>query len=282
MSAEPTIASSEPGPLEELVGLGGSADSAQDFVADEAWREGLTAQCMGDLGFDYEPIITDQDSLVFSEGPLFGTREYVEAYGYGVWNPPRDPGGSVSSTFTDPNVDRVEAMSEAERTAYDLALKGESTPMGDDGAIYYAGGGCSDASTMPVNDDTRYLLSIREEAVRFLDDLLNDPAFSDVNAAWASCMSEAGYQERSPIAARYRVMDQHATETDGGEIAPENTARVEEEVRIATADLDCQEDTGWQEKRTAIDHRLQQEYVDDHQAELDELVAVVGTGERPG
>lgn len=279
-SAELTPAPSQPGPLEELIGFGGSIDSAQDFVADEAWREGLTAQCMADLGFDYEPINTDRDSIVFSEGPLFGTREYVEVYGYGVWNPPRDEGGSMSASYTDPNTKRIEAMSEAELTAYNLALRGEATPM-DDGAISYAGGGCSDASIMPVDDDTRYLLSIREDAVRFLDDLLNDPAFSEVDAAWASCMAEAGYQERSPIAARYRVMDQHSAETDGGGDTPENPARVEEEIRIATADLDCQEATGWQEKHTAIEHSLQQDYLDDHQAELDELVAVVGTGERP-
>lgn len=277
-SAESTPASFHPGPLEELVGLVDSPESAQAYLADEARRESITAQCMADLGFDYEPIVTDQDSIVFSEGPRFGTSEYVEVYGYGVWNPPRDEGGSVSASYTDPNAERVEAMSEAERAAYTLAMEGEIITA-DDESVSYAGGGCRTASTVPT-DDTGDFLSINEEAHRFLTGLPDDPAFSEVNAAWSACMSDAGYQEGSPITAHARVAEQFDARVVDGEDMPQDSALGAEEIRLATADLDCQEATGWRDKHTAIHHRLQQDYLDDHQAEFDELLAAVGAGDR--
>lgn len=267
---EATLATEQSGPLTDLLGYGAVPDSAQAIVSERTWQENLTAQCMADLGFDYLPAIPDLDSVVFSDGPVGGTREYVEAYGYGLWSRPLDEGGFELSV-DDPNGARVDAMSEAERAAYELALYGQRAQPGAD-SVSSVDHGCEAASTVPVDDDTRYIVSVREDATQYLTDMHDDPAFSEVNAEWASCMADAGFVEESPLGAREGANAEYGAARIDGEMPSPNPARIEEEIRLATADLDCQEATGWPATYAAIAHRLEQEYVDDHQADLDALV----------
>lgn len=280
LSATPSPAVPEPpppGPLEVYVGYVDVVRSAEEWVAEITWRENRTAACMTGLGFEYDPQVPTADQITFDDGPVQGTREFVGRWGYGIWVPP--PGGSGGgfsySSGDDPNWERLEAMSDAGREAYLTALWGPVTETSDDGAVTRSGG-CSEAREVPDGPEAAYLIGVRDEARAFLAALPGDGRFADVDTAWASCMADAGLAFATPQAAQQHVMDEMLTEIEDGVLDPDVVAeRAPEELRLAVADLDCQEATDWVARHRAIELEIQQEYVDAHRADLDALAAAL-------
>ena len=275
----PEVAESpQPGPLEVYLGYAGTVRTPQDVVADVARRENATAVCMAELGFEYVPQVPALDDLVVLDGPVPGTREFIESWGYGVWSqPPGGSGGGFSFEFSsvDPNWAMREEMSEAGREAYDTALSGPVTRTGPDGSVTREGG-CSDASNAPAGEEAAYLAGVRDEANAFLAALDDDSRFAEVNAAWASCMADAGLGYPRPAAAQQQFWDEVTEETADGVLDPQVAARrAPEEVRVASADYACRLETGWTERHRQIEVQLQQEYVDAHRADLDALAAAL-------
>lgn len=267
----------QPGPLEQFLGFGAFPESVEEVIAETTWRENLTAQCMAELGFEYLPVVPAPSGITFTEGPVRGTREFVELHGYGIWDSPRDEGGAIETEVRDPNWERRESMSEAEREAWDVALHGPVTERGEDGSVSYAGGGCSEAATVPSSADQEYLTGVRQEAIDYLTTLAEDPRFDEVDADWASCMADAGFDDHSPLAAQQRFWDEFLAETADG-VGPERdlvAERAAGERTVALADLECQEATDWVSRHRAIEVELQQEYVDAHRADLEALLTAM-------
>ena len=271
----------EPGPLEAYLGYDGTIRTAEDVVAEVTLRENATAACMTELGFEYTPQVPSLDEMVVLDGPVPGTREFIEGWGYGVWSQP--PGGSgggfmFESSGVDPNWARREQMSEAGREAYDTALSGPVTATWPDGSVSREGG-CSEASSVPRGADAAFLDGVRDEANAFLAALDDDSRFTEVNAAWASCMADAGLRYASPAAAEQQFWDEVTQETADGVLDPQVAARrAPEERDVAIADHRCRQETGWTQRHREIALQLQQEYVDAHRAELDALAASLGQG----
>ncbi len=280
--AEPDIAEAPPpGPLEEYVGYAAAARTPEELVAEVARRENLTAACMAELGFDYEPQVPSVDEIQVSSGPEPGTREFVEAWGYGTWAAPAGGGGGSMSytSSSDPNRERWEAMSDAAREAFDTALSGPLT-VGEDGGQFRPGG-CDSVGDVPAGPQAEYLTGVQEEARAFLAALRDDSRFAEVDAAWASCMADAGFTYDNPFAAQDAVFHEWFAEVDGT-VGPDPAPideRAEAERRLAVADLDCQEETDWRARHRVVEVQLQQEYVDAHRADLDALAASLGAGE---
>lgn len=276
--AEPDVAEPlPPGPLEEYVGYAAAARTPEELVAEVARRENLTAACMAELGFEYEPQVPSVDEIQVSTGPEPGSREFVEAWGYGIWDaPPDGGGGSMSWTSSaDPNWERREAMTEAGREAYDTALWGPITDTGEDGSVSREGGCSGIAEGWTVAHDA-HLAGVRDEAQTFLETLGDDSRFADVDAAWASCMADGGFRFDRPASAQQAFMDEMLAETEDGVLDPHVAAeRAPEEVRVAVADLDCQEATDWRARHREIEIELQQKYVDVHRVDLEALVAAL-------
>ncbi len=144
-------------------------------------------------------------------------------------------------------------------------------------------GACTAAGHFRDGEDAAYLRGVSEEISDYLEALArgDDPRLAEVDAAWASCMADAGYDEASPYAAEWRVIEETISMRDAAPegLPPDVVAeRTTEERRLALADLDCRDATGWTTRRRAVEHALQQEYVDAHRADLDALMAA-STGE---
>jgi len=263
-----------PGPLETYLGFSDELDSPETIAARVTWRENLTATCMAAEGFEYIPVVPTPEDIEFEEGPLPGTPEYVEQYGYGIWKPPSTSGGYHWEKGVDPNEALVAAMSDAGRAAYETALLGPVVSENPDDGSVMREGGCSSAADTPMGDDVAYLVTVRREAMAFLSTIDQDTRFADVDASWASCMADAGFGDRSPRAAQERIQQEHlAASVDG--VAPGGSVVTDgatEERRVAVADLQCRDATDWTARHRAVELELQQEYVDAHLAELEALV----------
>lgn len=267
----------EPGAIEEYLGYVDVVRSAEEWVAHITTRENLIAACMTEQGFEYTPQVPNVDQIVYLDGPVQGSREFVESWGYGVWDqPPNGGGGGFMYTGgADPNHERREAMTEAGREAYDTARLGPVIATGDDGSISREGG-CYDVAEGWAAAGDPYLDGVRDEAQAFLETIGDDSRFGEVDAAWASCMADAGFGYRTPAEAQQQFMDEMLLEIEDGTLDRDAvTEHAPEEVRVAVADLDCQEATDWAARHWAIEIEIQQEYVDNHLADLEALAAAM-------
>ena len=263
-----------PGPLEAYLRFSDELDSPETIAARVTWRENLTAACMAAQGFEYIPVVPTPEDIEFEEGLLAGTPEYVEQYGYGIWKQPSASGGYHWDIGANPNDTLVAAMSDAGRDAYVTALSGPVISENHEDGSVMREGGCSSAADTPVGDDVAYLVNVRREASEFLATLDQDTRFADIDAAWASCMADAGFGDRTPRAAQERIQqEQLAAFVDG--VAPEASVIADgaaEERRVAVADFECRYTTDWTARHRAVEIELQQDYVDAHLADLEALV----------
>lgn len=288
-SAEHQVAGAFTGPLEELLGWTASG-TVQTLVDEQRRQEDLIAACMHEQGFDYTPDVPAVSDVVVVDGPVRGTREFVELYGYGFWNASSAEGGEIGIRVGDSEQRRyVEAMSAAEREAYDTALHGPVTEAFDDGSVTRSGG-CMDQVHDGGSFGDRQLEDTHAAATEFLLALPVDSAFDELNAEWATCMRDAGWAEASPHLAQQRFADAalgQGSDSLGESLgeslgSDENagsvtTARAEEmaaeELAVALADLDCQDEVDYVRRYDEIDLRLQTEYVEANRADLEALAA---------
>lgn len=272
-SASPTPVPTGPGPLEQYLGHGDfEGRSAGEVAAEVAAHENAVAACMADLGFEYVPATLDPSTFrQDDDGPLRGTREFAERYGYGIGDGPEvEPGQFTFELDGSKNHAYRETLSPAAQERWDEALYGAMTVEGDQ--TVSDGSGCADLPRLRTGDDVAYLQGVAQEARDFLESLETaaDPRLAEIDTAWASCMADEGYDDGSPTAAMMRLAEEVAAlPPDTPDSVRDEHAAVER--RVAVADVECQEETGWAERRRALEHELQQEYVDAHRADLDAL-----------
>jgi hypothetical protein len=113
------------------------------------------------------------------------------------------------------------------------------------------------------------------------------PGMAELDAEWATCMEDAGHGgHASPMEAQNSVYDEMNKIYEDMEMSAEPTAPVEpdqaamdalaeREVELALADLDCREATDYRDRHTEITAEVEQQFIDDHKAELDAMVASV-------
>ncbi len=281
-AAEGRIPGSFIGPLEEILGGTAIGISTQRIIESTRQQEEGIATCMHEQGFEYTPDIPNESDITVSDGPVFGSREYVTSYGYGIWNKVPDVGNSYEiSRPVGAQQHYVDAMSDAEREAHETALEGPVVEENPEEGWVMRAGGCRDtASGLPPADSS--LAMIRAVAEEFLASLALSSELDEVNSDWAACMREVGYNEASPYLAQQRFTDAHTEATksrDDPRSGPEGDAVAAEELAVAGADLDCQTEVDYVTRYDEIDRRLQEEYVDAHQADLNVLIAAASATE---
>lgn len=274
--------SPRPGPLELYLGDAVGGQTQGEVAAELAAHEESVAACMAEQGFEYVPMVMVPGSFEASDDPLRGTREFAEAYGYGIWRGPEIEPGQFTYMLEDAaNRAHRASLSPEAQAAYDVALMGQRTDLGG-GTVSYDGTGCTEVTALRDSPEAEYLRGVRQEVSDYLQSLWDgaDPRLAEVDAAWASCMRDAGYDDDSPHAAEQRIIDEvTAAYGSGSTLTPAQTdERAEDERRLALADQDCRDATDWTARRRAVEHELQQEYVDAHRADLDALAAAVGAG----
>ena len=306
-----------PGPLEEMLdavrgpmlSANPTQQEAEAFAAAQhRLQEEIIAACMAELGFDYiprEPHLGVQLSVGGALTPgdvAWGSREFAARFGFGIstadllHEAPAEP----APPPPDPNAERLEAMSPAEREEWDRALFGDPAP-GAFGPEELPQKGCWGYSmyrlwAVSEGDDGQFA-ALAAEADGHRDRVNTDPRVVALVGEWAACMTEAGHPGlRAPglgdgglttaLWDEWNLLngwgDAHAemlaawdweVHPDGPEWlhpSPERIAEfTEREIALAVADFDCRESLDFEARRRAVDLDLQQQFVDRHGPELE-------------
>ena len=273
------------GPLEELIGFG-QVDGPAGLVETMMLEASTTAVCMSRLGFEYYPDIPAVADIEEATGPEWGSREFAERYGYGLWIEIEDMSGGFGWTES-PNPEGrayLSSLSATAREAYESALWGDIVSQKN--GTTRREGGCAELAQEGLTADDPFLRGVREAAIEYFESLPGDPAFAQLDAQWSECMAGEGLRYRSPHEARESFaasVTAYFEDGDHGGIEPMKTAhaleRAAEELRVAIADLECRESLDYDRRQTVIAHELQAAYVETNRADLD-LLAEATTDER--
>ena len=274
----PAVTPKALGPLEELLATGRGLDVASDavaaYIAETARWENAIAVCMAEQGFDYIPVVPDPSDVTVPTASIDrDSRAFAEQYGYGIATDVPDDGG-LSAEFMNPNWDALQAMSETEREAFDTALWGvesDTTTDANGNSSSSFEGGCITEAADPLSSD------VTDEAGEFLKTLPEDAAFGPLDAEWSACMAQAGFGQASPQAAEASIMDRFAAEVALGPTFDEEEAAAlaKDEVPLAVASWDCKAETDYEARFRVIRDQVQQAWIDEHRAELDEWLAAM-------
>lgn len=293
--AGPARTVADDGPLASIL-IELSSAAARDASRTGMPIEEAIAACMKAQGFEYVPVDPDAVPRWQTDESSQGawTREYVEEYGYGLVDGVLHPGELVNRDWVDPNAAILDALSEEARAAYLSTLEGRAAdpvPVGEPAEVLgWAERGCRGAAEHEVLSasptDQLVLDAAQEAADLAAERALADPATRSATIAWAQCLDDAGFpgydavtDPRSELADKLFAIVVFPDE--GSDQAPKIRDRdaleelADRELRLAMADYECQLSTGYEEAFRAARFRYEKEYVDAHQAELQQLVESV-------
>ncbi len=199
-------------------------DPEQQAAEEEKWRQRERemqeeiAECMAEEGFDYKPVIWEEE-FGFA-GPddeeELTEEEWKLKYGYGIfammleemerW----DEEGPPDEEFIDPNMEYMESLSESEREAYEKALWGDwegnqpEPQFDEEGNEIWAEpdwseiGGCQNTVQQEYyggNEEAWQELDKElQPAWEEFDQWVNtDARVVELTQAWSACMAEKGY-----------------------------------------------------------------------------------------
>ncbi|MDQ2624734.1 MAG: hypothetical protein M3Y20_06190 [Actinomycetota bacterium] len=314
-SDDPDAAPSDdytPGPLEKMwtEAYGDFNMDSADMNAQQNQMEQLVAECMSAEGWEYTPVDYSQmdngggipiepGAGGDDEGPQWGTEAYAKELGYGIstWEDmgsetaeplPEVTGDSDDSEWFDPNQEYVESLSETARDQYYEALNGpqptEEEMASGEWEYDPKNAGCyGKASDEVYNvggniwEDEKYKGLIDEMNLIYTQ-AENDPKITEVKAAWSACMADAGYPGLADSGAAQETIysELNAFWEKGEEPTEEVLAPLrEKEKAIATADFTCSKKADINKVQIEVQHKLEQEFIDSHKAELEELMATL-------
>ena len=118
------------------------------------------------------------------------------------------------------------------------------------------------------------------EAVNaFYEEQTTWPELAELNSAWSTCMADQGHPGfAAQTDAAQSLYDEYAELQESAGAAGEVDeaaldALGKKEVELALADFDCREKIDYQPKHEKITFEKEQQFVDDHKAELDAMKA---------
>ncbi|MFZ1381568.1 MAG: hypothetical protein WAS54_02125 [Scrofimicrobium sp.] len=299
-----------PGPLDEYMSV---LWEGEDWSVDKAkeqdrQREDLIAQCMAKEGFEYIPDTSRygySDGSEEVDGPEWGTLEFAEQYGYGIvdWPGREEMMNQDPEEHSDPNQAYVESLSESEQTAFYETLYGKG-PTEEEMELIEAGemeyewswetSGCDGWAMHELESDSAYGLYDDPEFEDLMTamqdmwtDMFSDSEYQALNQEWASCMADSGF---SGLTDKDTVMNtlydkynelMNSANGDGEEWVEPDKALTDEfqkqEIAQAVADYKCSEKVNYNKRSTEIQHRMQQEFLDQNKTQLDAAIAKYAT-----
>ena len=260
-------------------------EQEKEFKEREREREELVAQCMSEEGFEYTPNVQNVSfSMGSAEEYKPDSREWVGQYGYGMINyPGRDGEQSAEATeYVDLNADYVTSLSESEQTAFYEALHG---PMPDEDNMPAEGevvewdwttAGCYGWAEHENNGEDPSSSEEHQPLIEAMNtlygDMMSAPELATAEAEWSACMADAGHPGFSVQADAQNSINEKMSGlySDSEPMDEAAMAAVgEEEIEIALADLDCREESGYRDTMESVQFELEQQFIDDHKAELE-------------
>ncbi|MFT4232230.1 MAG: hypothetical protein QM606_05570 [Leucobacter sp.] len=302
----------EEGPLTKYLSAlwDGEEYTQEQLDADTKKTEDLVAECMSKEGFEYTPNLQNGGTVYSSEDDSidWGSKEFAEQYGYGIvsW-PGMEDQESAGEEYVDPNQDYIDSLSESEQQAYYEALYGPGPTEEEMAAMEEGGGeeydwttaGCQGAAQHEVQSESNNgmaayedpefadLFAATNEVWNTLYDDENPPdGVVKLNGKWSDCMADAGYPDlTSPNTVSNDLSEEYSQlqmpDGENGEYEEPTDADKKEfqkrEIEIATADFECRKKIGYEDEMMKLQNELEQQFVDEHKAELEALVAKYGT-----
>ncbi len=253
--------------------------------------EELVAECMTEEGFEYVPVDYSQQGGSSFSGAEWKPEdeEWVAQYGYGFVNyPGRTDEPVIDDEWVDPNQDYVMSLSESEQAAYYETLYGPGPTedqLNEDGSYEYnwEEAGCQGAASNevygsdPFQDEKHK--PVQEAMTAMYENIQKDPRMVALDAEWASCMADGGFTEyTSKMDAQNKFIDElnafYESKPEGAQPDdPELKELGEREIKVAVADLACAKKMGYQQKSLEVQFEAERQFIQDHKAELDALLA---------
>lgn len=313
---DPTPSTRPIGPLDALLNTVSQDGEASDArIARLERSEQIIAECMAEQGFEYTPwdfraqMQEEETGPVDPSGRITDSVAFAAEYGYGVFTSETlaAEAAQAGGTQSDPNAERVAAMSSAERDAYYLALwgpgQGDEYAAGDvayDWTQYGCGGRAqheSGVDDVPVFDDSPWQ-DLRDQIRALEGTVLTHPDLAEAQTAWVACMEEAGHGGyatfNDPMLAMVDRAQQIWVEVDQGveldlssddyltspeylaqqeEVAARSAEMAEVEIELAVADYTCRARTGVEDRAAQVWVALQEEFYEANRADLDAWLA---------
>lgn len=277
-------------PVDAYLGELASLDDA-DIVAEQTAIEESIARCMSAEGFEY----TVPDVAAMYSDEIHGSpedqesREWISTNGYGVTE---NPGGSPADDLPpDPNFEYAQTLSAPSWAAYHKALVGilARTDISEEDimASPLEEQGCRGRAQLEVLGTNVWkepqFASLKDAYDALLTATAGSVEVADANASWADCMADAGYAGLSEptdaivivSTANDEAWDAVDTSSDpDARPAPDVLAELKAlDVATALADLTCKETTGYDTAVRDVRFAAEEQFVTDHKAELDALLA---------
>ena len=278
----------------------GEYDS-KESIAQQKKVEDLIATCMSKEGFDYKPVDQTQGITdMTDEMEERDTEKWVAANGYGMnlTDEQMEEQNEEAENWVDPNADYVNALSPSEQTAFYAVLYGpgptaeEQAAMeaGEDFEYNWENSGCQGSAQHEitgddVTQDDKYK-PLMDAIDKMYETREKSPEMKKLNAAWSSCMSDAGFDFKKKDDAIQEVSDQQnsfwesaSPDSEGPDDATKAKWR-EHELDVALADFKCAEKTGYTQKALKVQFDQENQFIADHKSELAELVADAEQGRK--
>lgn len=254
--------------------------------------ENLVAACMAAEGFEYIPDDTTGTGVIVNMDDFAGqdTKEWVAKNGYGMAMTLDKP----IKWGVDPNAEYVASLSEAEVAAYHEALSGTNnfSMTEEETAAYLAdweGAGCRGAAEHEVRRDQEPFQDPQFEDIiaamyEIPSSVRMDPRIVALAPRWADCMANAGYTgfstpddaAESVLKAQNELYEDGIDPVTGIGPSDEDLAAFRElEISTALTDFTCQEEVDWMKVTAEVTLELEEVFVTDNKATLDEFVAAV-------
>ncbi|MFV0373662.1 hypothetical protein [Microbacterium sp.] len=286
-------------PLNEYFSAVSGSDLSEEALLErsneqERQVQEAVAECMADEGFEYIPDTGAVTTYGAADEDMWkpDDREWVAQYGYGIVESPYGdeavPDEASPEEVDDPNAEYVESLSAAEQEAYMDTLYGPSPTeeqmndpdfdwdtwdRGCQGAAYES---IDPAVSVFAAEEFQPLMTDLEALYASLDDA---PERIELDREWSECMAEAGHGGFAKQSdAQESIMDELNAAWDDpertGDVAESDLAAIsDKEVELALADLDCREKTDYMTRALRVQFALEQQFIDEHKAELDALRA---------
>ena len=276
--------------------LGGSFED-EDYERQQREMEEIIAACMAEQGFEYtpaEPTSFEQpDDL-----PDWDSKEYAEQYGYGATTSDEIYGSGEE--YVDPNADYLATMSESEQAAFYEALYGtppEVDPEADPEAeveYNWEENGCSGKASHEVYEqeggiwEDPEFTALSDEMSTEWEAVLDDPKVSAAQDKWVECIAEAGFDFSSPDEPQQEIYDElnalyeAAAPEAGAEVDPDASFEPdaaamaelkEKEMKLAVADYECKESSGFTKAQTAAYASIEERMWDKYGERLEAIAA---------
>jgi len=182
-------------PIGDLLGIPFTdSDAMDEYFSDLSRRaEVKIAECMLAQGFEYK-VIDFGDLEQIGAAVNADSREFVEAYGFGIASNPFEESFEAFDSFVDPNQDYVMGLSEGERDAYQTALVGEPPDLDSGSFPSFAPGGCQGGAYNELFSFARVFEQFGDQFEEIEEAFNADPRIIEATSGWSSCMTEVGYR----------------------------------------------------------------------------------------